>query len=427
MGYTINYDYPCRGTNYTAGRGGKSVQYIVIHYTASQASAKNNAIYFNRDKVAASAHYFLSGDGVIYASVPENSTAWACGNYAYNQKSVSIEVVSDGRDFTEAEIKECAWLTQTLMKKYGVPASRVIRHYDCVGKYCPAPYVNNSKWAALRARLTGDKVENIGGTTAAPSAPAASAKPTFNTSAAISVDGYIGNATIAKLQAQLGTTVDGVISGQPSVNKQYLPRCVSGPFQFGSATGSAAVKALQKKLGVEADGLMGKNTVTALQKELGVAADGYLGENTAKAFQTALNANKFSGALTSATPSTPAPAKPAATNAVDVDGYWGSGTTLGLQKYLGADYKDGVVSRQPSGNKKYAVNCTTGWEWKSSGLGSGSGVIKLLQKRIGADADGFFGPGSIKALQKKLGVGVDGYCGPVTVKALQTAINKKTL
>lgn len=416
MAYKIDYSYPCRGTNYTAGRGGNSVQYIVIHYTASQASARNNAIYFNRDKVAASAHYFIDGGGTIYGSVPENSTAWACGNYSYNQKSVSIEVVSDGRDFTEAEIQELTWMTQTLMKKYNVPASKVIRHYDCVGKYCPAPYVRNTKWATLRSRITTGATS--GGTTS--SSPSVAPAPAYNPSQALAVDGYLGSNSVKKLQSQLGTTTDGVISGQPSSNKQYLLRCVAGPWEFGGNSGSAAIRALQKKLGVEADGFFGKNSVMALQKFLGVNADGYLGEQTAKAFQTALNNNKFKGGATSSTTTTTTTSSSSGT--LGVDGYWGTGTTKALQKYLGTT-ADGIVSGQASSNKKYCPNCTTGWQWN----GGGSMVIKALQSRLGVSADGYFGPNTIKALQRKFGVGQDGMCGPKTVTALQKALNNKTL
>ena len=53
------------------------------------------------------------------------------------------------------------------MAKYGIGASGVIRHYDVTGKLCPAPYVAASKWAALKAAITGGVVS--GGTT--PAAP----------------------------------------------------------------------------------------------------------------------------------------------------------------------------------------------------------------------------------------------------------------
>jgi murein L,D-transpeptidase YcbB/YkuD len=49
------------------------------------------------------------------------------------------------------------------------------------------------------------------------------------------------------------------------------------------------VRALQKWLGVSADGYIGPGTIKALQRRFGVTADGYLGKGTAKALQTYLN------------------------------------------------------------------------------------------------------------------------------------------
>lgn len=150
---------------YDRGRGGKKPEYIVVHYTASQASAYNNCLYFSGGNRHASAHFFLDGSGTIYQSVAEGDTAWAVGNLDFNQRSISIEVVSDGRDFSSAEIAELTYLVQHLMQKYGIPASHVIRHYDVVDhvrqgrtlaphKHCPAPYVNNAKWNRLHGIIT---------------------------------------------------------------------------------------------------------------------------------------------------------------------------------------------------------------------------------------------------------------------------------
>lgn len=142
------------GTNYTAGRGGYNVDTIGIHYTATNASARNNGLYFSRPNANASAHYFVDGSGTIIQSVSEKDTAWALGSWSYNCRAISIEVVSAGQDFTDAEISELSWLVRDIMTRYGIPESRVIRHYDVTGKHCPAPYVNNGKWAALKSRIS---------------------------------------------------------------------------------------------------------------------------------------------------------------------------------------------------------------------------------------------------------------------------------
>ena len=40
------------------------------------------------------------------------------------------------------------------MKKYGIFADNVVRHYDLTGKHCPLYYVNNTRWAKLKAVIT---------------------------------------------------------------------------------------------------------------------------------------------------------------------------------------------------------------------------------------------------------------------------------
>lgn len=145
------------GSNYTAGRGGRKVDTIGIHYTATNASARNNGIYFSRAGANASAHYFVDGSGTVIQSVSEADTAWALGDWDANQRAISIEVVSAGQDFTAAEISELRWLVRDIMGRYGIPASRVIRHYDVTGKRCPAPYVDAAKWAKLRDEIAREE------------------------------------------------------------------------------------------------------------------------------------------------------------------------------------------------------------------------------------------------------------------------------
>ena len=52
-----------------------------------------------------------------------------------------------------------------------------------------------------------------------------------------------------------------------------------------------------------------------------------------------------------------------------------------------------------------------------------SPVIRALQSRLGATADGIAGRDTVSALQRRLGVYPDGVCGPKTVRALQAALN----
>jgi peptidoglycan hydrolase-like protein with peptidoglycan-binding domain len=86
----------------------------------------------------------------------------------------------------------------------------------------------------------------------------------------LTVDGKWGAATTKALQTALGQPV----TGEAWIN-------------------NSDAKVLQKKLGVTADGLFGKNSNIALQKHLGVTADGVFGPNSVKALQKSLNAGKF--------------------------------------------------------------------------------------------------------------------------------------
>lgn len=102
------------------------------------------------------------------------------------------------------------------------------------------------------------------------------------------VDGIGGTGTVKALQKFLGVTADGIISSQDKNLKKYYPALKSVSFDD-KPVGSTTVRMLQKWLGISPDGFLGKTSVTALQKKLGVTADGVLGAATMKALQKYLN------------------------------------------------------------------------------------------------------------------------------------------
>lgn len=165
MAYSILFKQ-CGSDHMTRGRS-RAIDRIVVHFTATLASARNNATYFARNEgQGASAHYFVDDiTPEIYQSVAEGDTAWHAGDWQMNCRAIGIEVVSAGEDFSATEVEKLGWLVRKLMAKYGIGASGVIRHYDVTGKLCPAPYVAASKWAALKAAITCGAAS--GGTTAA--------------------------------------------------------------------------------------------------------------------------------------------------------------------------------------------------------------------------------------------------------------------
>lgn len=118
-------------------------------------------------------------------------------------------------------------------------------------------------------------------------APKPATKPKFN----IAVDGFWGKGTNEALQKTLGTYVDGVISGQYN---NYTTRSLYS-VSFSNRNGSNMVRALQKLIGVTADGYLGPNTIKALQKYLGTPIDGKLSKPSmmVKEMQRRLNNGTF--------------------------------------------------------------------------------------------------------------------------------------
>ena len=292
MGYTIQTYHT--GYNRFA-RSRSAVRYIVVHYVGAGSSATGNALanckYFAGGNRNASAHYFID-DGSIYECIdPASYGAWHVGDGhgAYgitNTNSIGIEVCNNGGAFTSAEIDRLTWLVQKLMGEYGVPASRVVRHYDASRKQCPAYYASNSSaWNSLHAQITGGSV-----------------------SGSTSSDGNLGDTSwtgvlmLSEMQRQLGTTVDGKVSNQSYyIRHTVLWRVCSDCFD-GSTTasnGSQMVTALQRKVGATADGFMGFETVKALQRWLNAKlgtnldVDGYYGPATSRAVGTALAKRLF--------------------------------------------------------------------------------------------------------------------------------------
>lgn len=149
--------------NYNKGKN-RSIKYIVIHYVGATGTAENNCKYFERFYRGASAHYFVGHSGDVWQCVEDKDIAWHCGAITYKHKtcrnanSIGIELCCRKGDkwyFEQETIDAATELVKELMKKYNIPASNVLRHYDITGKKCPEPFVRDIKaWENFRAQLT---------------------------------------------------------------------------------------------------------------------------------------------------------------------------------------------------------------------------------------------------------------------------------
>lgn len=159
-------------TSVNRTKGNKGRKYIVIHYTGNRTdSAKNNANYFRSVNRGVSAHYFVDASS-IYQVVEENDTAWSVGvNYGKNNlfskcknnNSLNIEMCSYNGAIAAGTIKNTLDLVKMLMKKYNIPASNVVRHYDVCSKLCPGwtgwlPG-NQSLWNSFKSQLSTNETQ----------------------------------------------------------------------------------------------------------------------------------------------------------------------------------------------------------------------------------------------------------------------------
>lgn len=120
-------------------------------------------------------------------------------------------------------------------------------------------------------------------------------KPSKPKAAKLTVDGKWGKSTTKALQKILGTPIDGEVSFQPVAYRDENPGLLLGWELTKNPRSSNVIEALQKKLGVTADGRIGPNTIKALQRELGTVADGVVSNPSAmvKQLQRNLNAGKL--------------------------------------------------------------------------------------------------------------------------------------
>lgn len=179
MSYTIKEQLANSG-NYGGSRNASQIRYLVYHYTGNDGDkAANNAAYFQRNIVKASAHYFVD-DTTVYLSVPDLKIAWSVGGSKYanadktgggtmygvitNTNSISIEMCDTIRNgvyqASEATLANAAALGRELMEKYHIPIENVYRHFDVTGKHCPSYLVNAQKWAEFKKRLEVKIMDN---------------------------------------------------------------------------------------------------------------------------------------------------------------------------------------------------------------------------------------------------------------------------
>lgn len=156
--------------NYGSKRSTSLIKYLVYHYTANDGDTDEaNAKYFHNNVVKASAHRFVDDDSVTI-SVPDNYTAYHCGGglqgknghkffkICTNTNSMGIEMcdtIRNGKHEVSPKTRANAIEEgKKIVKKYNIPKSHVLRHYDVTGKNCPAYFVKDEEaWKKFRDEI----------------------------------------------------------------------------------------------------------------------------------------------------------------------------------------------------------------------------------------------------------------------------------
>lgn len=235
---------------------GQTPVYIVIHNTdnfneGADAKAHAKAQYDgNFDDM--SAHVYVD-DKEAYQALPFNRGAWHVGvdyggrlfGTVNNRNSVGIEMCVQKNYNYERAFQNTVEICRQVMRLFGIPADRVIQHYDVCAKNCPSVIRKKEDWNRFKSLISGEDT----------------------------------------------ITQEG--------NKNTVPLTeeimVQFPEIFEGCTGSA-VQVLQAFLKIDVDGTFGENTkrsLQAFQKNTGQNQDGICGKNSWKAVIEHMKYNTF--------------------------------------------------------------------------------------------------------------------------------------
>ena len=238
-------------------------EFIVIHNTANDASARNEIAYMRSNDNRVSFHYAID-DQEIVQGIPENRNAWHAGdkNGDGNRKGIGIEICyskSGGTRFINAERRTAKFVAEKL-KEYRWGIERVRKHQDFSGKYCPHRTLDMG-WLRFLDMISEELSEKTVET------PTVSVR---DWQIAAIADGF----SFPKYGADgaWGKECEAVAK-QAVVKKRLI-------YKYKNLT-----KIVQKVVGVTADGKCGSKTANAIkayQKAHGLEADGCVGLNTWK-------------------------------------------------------------------------------------------------------------------------------------------------
>lgn len=325
--------------------------YIVIHETDNEdagADAVANRNYFAEHPEAKSSTHFVVDDHCIIQCLELNQRGWHVGdNRGYsnitNSNTIGIEICvnSDG-NYMKARANAIE-LVKYLISITGIPASRIVRHYDASGKWCPRRMLNTpSLWTEFKnlvsngsanvtyseapsggdnvqraAQYVGDRCKELqekliacGYSCGGYGADGSFGQGTYNSLIAfqkdygLSADGLAGSATFARLDQIISQKIQPKPAPSTQYDVRYLQHELNVQFNAGlsedNSTGPLTrtvasrvilrqgangniTRWVQAHVGAGVDGSFGPATLSAVQafqRNHGLSADGVVGSNT---------------------------------------------------------------------------------------------------------------------------------------------------
>ncbi len=169
---------------------GNTPRYIVVHNTdnfAAGADALAHAKAQFNGNLITSVHYYTDDKKTVYQTASHGKGCWHVGvNYGgrlfgtvNNKNSIGVEMcVQSGYDFNKAFANTVEFVRQ-LMAETGIPADRVVQHYDVCAKNCPSQIRRKGMWEEFKKQIGSggpEQKEDVTGYTKIMGKPVATTK-----------------------------------------------------------------------------------------------------------------------------------------------------------------------------------------------------------------------------------------------------------
>lgn len=303
---------------------------IILHHADMNGSVTDiNQVHLNKGWCMIGYNYYIRKDATVWEGRPVD----AIGAHCYGQNATSIGICFEGNFMTDqmsdaqynAGVELCRYLMQKYPNIKEIGGHKKYCATDCPGcnfpldKMIAAAFYNTKTVEHLVCSSdliklwdSGDKVKDVqekliklgyslyGGADGIFGQSTYDAVEAFQSSHGLSVDGIVGKDTLSALNSAVSVKTSGDINTYKFLQHELNVQCSAGLSEdnipgpktlaacptVGYGAQGNITKWIQSKLGINADGIFGRQTLVAVQNFQaghGLSADGIVGVNTWKA------------------------------------------------------------------------------------------------------------------------------------------------